>query len=173
MKSKRVSTTFLMAALFLIVLSGAAIGQDAATAKDVVAKVKDAAAALAKTGDVSAFNQVQSPWVWAGTYIFVLDCDKKVTAAHPMRPDLRGKPLAALKDAKGKILYPDLAGFCEAAKKPAGVWTEYMWVKPGDTDPSRKINYNLAASGTPYVVVAGIFDEATTLAELSKLSTPQ
>jgi cytochrome c len=172
MKS-RVWTMFLMAALFVTALSGASMGQNTATAKDVVAKVKEAAAALAKSGDVSAFNQIQSPWVWDGTYIFVLDCDKKVTAAHPMRPDLRGKPLAAITDAKGKPLYPDLAGFCEAAKKPGGVWTEYMWVKPGDTDPSRKINYNLAASGTPYVVAAGIFDDGTTIADLSKLSGSQ
>jgi cytochrome c len=171
MKSARVVVVHLLAALFVAALPAVALGQDKATAQDVVAKVKQAAAALSKSGDVTQFNKRPSPWIWADTYIFVLDCDKKTTAAHPMRPDLIGSPLASAKDVKGKNLYPNPASFCDDAKKPSGVWIEYSWMKPGDTTPSRKINYNLGAVGTPYVVVAGIFDD-TAIADLSKLSTP-
>lgn len=168
MKNSRIFS-ILLAGCLIPGLLGVASGQDKATPQEVVAKVKEAAAVLAKAGDVTQFNQRPSPWIWADTYIFVIDCDKKVTAAHPMRPDLRNAPLAALKDAKGKSQYPNPADFCEQAKKPSGVWTEYFWVKPGDTTPSRKVTYNLGAAGTPYVAAAGIFDD-TSLADLSKLA---
>lgn len=78
--------------------------------------------------------------------------------------------MASVKDAKGKSIYPSATAFCEDARKPSGTWIEYQWVKPGDTDPSRKISYSLGASGTPFVVSAGIFDNNTTIPDLSKLS---
>lgn len=170
-KHRRVIVVLLVA-LFAAALRGVAIGQDKATAQQVIAKVREAAAALSKTGDVTQFNKRPSPWIWADTYIFVLDCDKKVTVAHPMRPDLIGTPLASVKDVKAKNLYPNPAHFCDDARKPSGTWIEYSWVKPGETEPSRKISFALGAAGTAYVVSAGIFDNAATIADLSKLSTP-
>jgi cytochrome c len=143
---------------------------DRATAQEVIAKVRQAASELAKTHNVIQFNSRSSPWVWKDTYIFVVDCDKMVNAAHPMRSDIRGVPMAAIKDAKGNALYPDPAAFCEQARKPAGVWTEYWWVKTDETQGSRKISYHLGAEGTPYVVAAGIYDDKLTIAQLSKLS---
>jgi len=163
----------LLGALYFGALPGIAIGQEKATSQEVIAKVREAAAALSKNSDVAQFNKRPSPWVWADTYIFVLDCDKRVTAAHPMRPDLISTPLASVKDVKAKNLYPNPAHFCEDARKPSGVWIEYSWVKPGDTAPSRKISFAMGAAGTPYVVSAGIFDDAATIADLSKLSTTQ
>src|ERR1019366_8224107 len=72
-----------MGAFLSVVLCTVAVGQDKATAQEVVAKVREAASTLSKTGDVAQFNQKQSPWVWKNTYIFVEDCDKKVMAAQP------------------------------------------------------------------------------------------
>ncbi len=169
---RRVGAIVLLAALCIATLPGIAIGQEKATAQQVIAKVREAAAALSKTGDVTQFNKRPSPWIWADTYIFVLDCDKKVTAAHPLRPDLIGTPLASVKDVKAKNLYPNPAQFCNEARKPSGTWIEYSWMKPGETEPSRKISFALGAAGTPYVVSAGIFDDAATIADLSKLSAP-
>ncbi len=163
----------LAAALLVAALPGIAIGQDKATAQEVIAKVREAAVALSKSGDVAQFNKRPSPWIWADTYIFVLDCDKKITAAHPLRPDTIGAPLASVKDVKAKNVYPNPGHFCEDARKPSGTWIEYSWVKPGETEPSRKISFALGAAGTPYVVSAGIFDDAATIADLSKLRTPQ
>lgn len=145
-------------------------GQDKATAQEVVAKVKEAARNLSKTGDLAQFQQRQSPWVWKDTFIFVLDCDKKVVAAQPIQPELVGKDLASRKDARGKNLYPDPEAFCEAAKKPSGVWIEYWWPKPGEKEGSRKVSYYLGAKGTPYVVAAGIYDDKASIAELEKLT---
>ena len=145
-------------------------GQDRATAaQEVVAKVKEAASTLSKTDDVAQFNQKQGPWVWKDTYIFVEDCSKKVIAAHPIMPETVGQDIMSLKDTKGKNVFQE--GWCDAAKKPSGVWIEYWWPKPGEKQGSRKISYTLSAKGTPYVVGAGIYDDNATIAELSKQKT--
>jgi cytochrome c len=155
----------------IVVLSSVAVGQDKATAQEVVAKVREATGALSKTGDLAQFNQKQGLWVWKDTYIFVVDCDKKVVAHLHNKPELVGQDLISIKDTRGKTLYPDPQAFCDAAKKPSGVWIEYWWPKPGENEGSRKISYYLSAKGTPYVVGAGIYDDKATIAELSKLSS--
>jgi len=158
-------------ALVSVALCTVAVGQDHATPQDVVAKVKEAASTLSKTGDLAQFNEKQGPWVWKDSYIFVQDCDKMVVAAHPLRPDLRGQDMGSVKDPKGNSIFPNPKALCEAARKPSGTWAEYQWAKPGEKEGSRKVSYFLGAKGTPYVVCAGIYDDKATIAELSKLSS--
>ncbi|MFZ0797952.1 MAG: cache domain-containing protein [Terriglobales bacterium] len=160
-------------ALLNIALCTVAVGQDHATAQEVVAKVREAASALSKTGDLKQFDQKSGPWVWKDTYIFIQDCSKKVMAAHPIKPEMVGQDLSSVKDAKtGKSLFPDSAAYCKQVQdSPSGVWGEYWWPKPGATEPSRKIAYHLAAKGTPYIVNAGIYSDTATVKELSKVSS--
>ncbi len=75
----------------------------------------------------------------------------------------------SMKDSKGKELFQK--DFCDAARKPSGVWSEYWWPKPGEKEGSRKLTYSLGVKGTPYVVSAGVYDDNATIAELSKLSS--
>ena len=168
---KRSRIALLVLALLIVGQPRVMVGQDAATPQEVVAKVREAARTLSQTGDLAQFERNKSPWVWKDSYVFVGDCDKRVLAAHPMRPDLIGESMATARDARGKSLYPDPAGFCNAARKPSGVWIEYWWAKPGAKEGSRKVSYYLAAKGTPYVVGAGVYDDKSTIAELSKLTT--
>jgi hypothetical protein len=101
-------------ALLSIGLSTVAVGQDHATAQEVVAKVKEAASTLSKTGDVTQFDQKSGPWVWKDTYIFIHDCSKKVVAAHPIKPEMSGEDLSSEKDAKtGKSIRPDSDAYCK------------------------------------------------------------
>jgi cytochrome c len=168
MKSSKIFA-IVAVAVVSVALSAVAVGQDHATAQEVVAKVREAASTLSKTGDLAQFQQRQGPWVWKDTYIFVLDCDKKVQAAHPIKPELVGTDFVSLKDTKGKNVFP--ADFCDAAKKSSGVWYEYWWPKPGEKEGSRKLAYGLSAKGTPYVVNAGVYDDKATIKELSKLTS--
>jgi signal transduction histidine kinase len=149
-------------------LSQFAVGQDKATAQEVIAKVREAASIISKTSDSAQFKQKQSPWVWKDSYIFVDDCDNKVVVAHPLKPELLGHDVMVEKDARGNNIHPE--GWCDAARKPYGVWIEYWWPKPGEKEGSRKLTYNLSAKGTKYVVCAGIIDDKASIAELSKLS---
>ena len=157
--------------LLSLVLPGLVFGQGHATPEEVVAKVREAASTLSKTGDVAQFQQKQSPWVWKDTYIFVDDCAKQVVAAHPLVPQQVGQDFGKIKDTRGNTLYPDPHAFCDAAKQPSGTWVEYWWPKPGEKEGSRKVSYYLGAKGTPYVVGAGTYDDKATIPELSKLSS--
>jgi cytochrome c len=159
------------AALVNVALCTFAVGQDKATAQEVVAKVKEAASTLSKTRDMAQFNQKQSPWVWKDTYVFIQDCDKMTEVAHPIKPELVGTQLSSIKDAKsGKSIFPE--GWCKKVENAAsGVWDEYWWPKPGEKEASRKLAYHLRATGTHYVVSSGIYDDKTTIAEVSKLSS--
>jgi hypothetical protein len=98
------NSAVLVMAVLIAVLCSVAVGQDKATAQEVVAKLKEAASTLSKTGDLAQFNQKEGPWVWKDTYIFVHDCDTKVNAAHPMRPEQIGHDLTSIKDPNGKSL---------------------------------------------------------------------
>jgi signal transduction histidine kinase len=172
MKSSKIFAGVTMA-LLSVGLCTVAVGQDHATAQEVVAKVREAASTLSKMGDVTQFDQKQGPWVWKDTYIFIYDCDKKVMAAHPVKPEMIGQEISSIKDAKsGKIIIPDAAAFCKTVQdSPSGVWKEFWWPKPGEKEASRKLAYYLSAKGTPYVAIAGVYDDKATIKELSKLSS--
>jgi hypothetical protein len=153
----------------ILVSSSPVAGQDRATAQEIVKTVRDAAVTLSKSGaaGLADFNKKPSPWVWKDSYIFVLDCGQGVMAAHPMKPELVGQDILAMKDTKGN---PFFGRLCDASKSSNGVWVEYWWPKPGAKEGSRKISYAFSASGTPYVVGAGIYDDQAVLSELEKLS---
>lgn len=136
--------------------------------REVVEKVREAAAFIESAGEkgLEEFMDKNSRWVWKDTYVFVLDCEKGVNAAHPIKPKMVGMKQLGLRDTSGKLFF---AEFCSVAKKPNGGWVEYMWPKVGEKTPSRKITYVMQVPGTPYQTGAGIYDENASMAELEKL----
>ena len=145
-----------LAALCAMGLSAGAWATDAATADEVVAKVKDSAAAVTAGGDAALadFNDPKGKWAWKDTYVFVMDCKAGTMTAHP-NEKVKGTKLADLKAKDGKDLGPALCA--AAAKGPNGGWVEYMWTKPGAEGNFRKVSYVLPAGA--YAVAAGVYDE--------------
>ncbi|MBL8396410.1 MAG: cache domain-containing protein [Candidatus Accumulibacter sp.] len=144
---------------------------DVANAEDVVNKVRAAARYLHDKGAsaYADFNQKDGRWVWKDSYVFVYDCRKDRMIAHPLRPDLVGKPIMQITDNSGKYIFKDL---CKAGNEPRGGWVEYSWPKPGAGRLSRKVSYATAADisfAAGIQVSAGIYDEGITLPELSKV----
>jgi signal transduction histidine kinase len=48
---------------------------------------------------------------------------QQVMTAHPLKPEQVGQDFMSIKDTKGKNVFPK--DYCDAAKKPSGVWYEY------------------------------------------------
>ena len=167
MTKTKILTIVTVAGLMLALL-GIATGQEKATPQELVAKVREAASVLSKTGDVAQFNQRRGPWVWKDTYIFVHNCDTKLIAADPIQADLIGRGFMSIRDTKGNALF--IRNYCQEARKASGMWSEYWWPKPGEKESSRKLTYSLGVKGTPYVVAAGIYEDTATL-ELTKLTS--
>ena len=93
-----------------------------------------------------------------------------MVAANPVRPELKGKPIAQVVTYGPKPGEQIGADFCAAGRKPHGGWAEYNFPKAGATQPERKVSYLLAAQGTPYVAGAGVYDPTVTIEVLDKLS---
>jgi len=144
---------------------------DTATAEEAVNKVREAARLLHNKGasGYAEFNHKDSKWVWKDSYVFVYDCRKDKMIAHPIRPDLVGRPIMQITDNSGKFIFKDL---CKVGSESHGGWVEYMWQKPGAGRLSRKLLYAMTADvsfATGIQVSAGIYDETASLPELNKI----
>ncbi|MBL8397939.1 MAG: cache domain-containing protein [Candidatus Accumulibacter sp.] len=143
---------------------------DTATAEEVINKVRAAARFLHDKGfsGYAEINNRDSRWVWKDSYVFVYDCRKDRMIAHPLRPDLVGRPIMQITDNSGKFIFKEL---CKVGSEPHGGWVEYSWTKPGAGRLSRKASYAMTADvsfATGIQVGAGIYDENITLPELNK-----
>lgn len=85
---------------------------------------------------------------------------------HPIKYKMNGTSVLGFKDSNGKLFFVDMN---ELVKKKGAGWVDYMWPKPGETKPSRKISYvKLAKNGADeFVVGCGIYDVPD--AEIEKL----
>ena len=126
-------------------------------AKQIVALV-DKAAALTESKGKSAFPEFKKKggeWLKGETYIFVIDMNG-ITLMHPANPELETKSILDLKDVNGKAFVRE---FIETAKKGSG-WVDYMWPKPGEKKPAKKLSYIKRAkmpNGETVLVGAGIY----------------
>jgi hypothetical protein len=145
---------------------------DAATAEEVVSKVWAASRFLNEKGasGFAEFNSKDGRWVWKDSYVFVYDCRLDRVVAHPLRPDLVGRPLTQITDNNGKFIFKEL---CKAGADPRGGWVEYVWTKPGAGAVSRKISYALGADisfASGIQVAAGIYDDKVSAPDLAKMT---
>lgn len=143
-----------------------------ATAEEVVRKVREAVQYLNAKGlaGFSDFNNNKDArWVWKDSYVFVYSCRQDAMIAHPLRPDLVGRPILQMRDDKDHPLFQDL---CKAGAKKNGGWVEYWWPKPGEVRASRKISYAHSAAvsfKSDIQVGAGIYDDQLTPEDLSQI----
>lgn len=166
MNAKVLSAGFFVLAV-LSVISPPAFSQqsppDSAKAKQIVALVKKAAALidsqcpLACRSAFSEFRKSGSEWRTGDTYLFVADM-KGIALFNAGFPELEGTDVSRLKDASGKLINMELKK--TAQSKGAG-WVDYMWPKPGQTQPSQKWSYVKAVmfDGAPAYVGAGFYPE--------------
>ena len=173
MSFRRIATAAPAAGLVFACV-GTAPAQDHATPEEVVQRVQQAAQDIAKRGQtaLATYGSKNDTSVWKDSYVTVVSCEggAAVGVAHPIRPELKGKPLAGtltFGPRPGEQMAVDL---CAAGRKPHGGWVKYNFPKPGETQAERKVSYCLAAQGTPYVVVAGIYDPTVAIGVLDKLT---
>jgi hypothetical protein len=157
--------------VFVFVFTGTAWAAEGegASPDEIVSKTQEAAAFLEEQGEagLDTFNQKDSEYVWADTYVFVYDCEKNIMAAHPMNAALVGKSLDEIKDEEGTPFFADL---CAAGQQPGGGWVEYQWTKPDEEGAFRKISYALQVGEGPLQVGAGVYDENLTVEELNAMT---
>ena len=128
-------------------------------AKQIAALVDKAAALIDSKGKsvFPEFRKTGSEWRSGDTYLFVGDM-KGVEVFNAAFPKLEGTDVSGIKDAKGKLITMEQIKTVQS--KGAG-WVDYMWPKPGQTQPSQKWSYVKAVKidGEPGFVGAGFYPE--------------
>jgi cytochrome c len=130
-----------------------------AQAKQIEAMVNKAAELVNKTGKAAfaEFRKNGSEW-WSGnTYLFVYDLKSNVLL-NPAFPQREGTNTTGQKDAAGKLFHHD---FITTVQSKGSGWVDYMFPKPGQTQPSQKWSYVKAVNvdGTPGLIGAGFYPE--------------
>ena len=103
---------------------------------------------------LAKLNDPVGPFVWKDSYVFCMTLAEGIMAAHPFTPELRGKDVRKVTDVNGKMFLMEFLG---KARNDGEGWTDYMWPKPGETEPSRKTTYCYSVPGTDYIMAAGTY----------------
>jgi hypothetical protein len=164
---RKVKLTVLLTCAFVLIVSLNAFPQEGTTFDVIITKVRLAARYLQENGEagLSAFNDPNGAWVWADTYIFVYECDKMICVAHPVAKWIDAD-LSTLTDIRGMSFPYDL---CAVSKQPKGGFVEYWFADITDGEERRKVSYALDVPGTPYQVIAGIYEPELSLEDLYRL----
>jgi len=164
MKRLLLVTLMVLVSLVGMAMVNPAIAQQSAPtsekAKQIEALVNEAAALIESKGKAAfeEFRKKDTHWFSGETYLFVYDFNSNVllNAAFPER---EGTNTTGQKDANGKLFHHD---FIQMAESPKGSgWVNYMFPKPGQTQPSQKWAYvrGFNLGGVPSLVASGFYPE--------------
>lgn len=141
--------------LILILITGFCfIGNVFSGEKEDCVALSEQAAKMMKADRDSALaeiNKKDGQFVKGKIYVFAMK--KSVMVGHAMNPNLLGKDLIDLKDTNGKEHVKEML---EVVKTKGAGWVDYMWPKPGETEPSAKTSYVLKVDDE-YFVGAGYY----------------
>ena len=128
-------------------------------AKKVEALVNKAAALVERQGKeaFSEFRKRDSEWWFGITYVFAYDIDLNVLL-NPAFPKREGTNPHGERDANGKAFHDE---FLKVVQSKGAGWVDYVFPKPGQSEPSQKWSYVKAVSidGTPGLIGAGFYPE--------------
>lgn len=128
-------------------------------AKQIEALVNKAAALVETQGKAafSEFRKRDSEWWFGNTYLFIYDKDMNVLL-NPAFPKREGTNVHGDKDVNGKLFQDE---FMKVIHSKGSGWVDYMFPKPGQTQPSRKWSYVKAVKidGTTGLIGAGFYPE--------------
>jgi signal transduction histidine kinase len=103
-------------------------------------QVDAAADLLQREGTESGFRELMDPgsrFNYLGTFVFVLDGQGRALV-DPSYPTLQGRDMANFHDAVGRPVVQDLL---HKLQDSDAAWVQFLWPKPGEMLPSRKLIY--------------------------------
>jgi cytochrome c len=128
-------------------------------AKQTKALVDKAAALIDKNGKAAfiEFRKKDSEWFHDTIYLYAYDLKGNVllNPAFPMR---EGTNVTDQKDSKGKLFHNEII---KTAETKGSGWVDYMFPKPGQTEPSQKWAYvsKVTIDGVPGLVASGFYPQ--------------
>jgi len=86
-------------------------------------------------------------------YVWVNDL-KPSMVMHPIKPELNGQDLTDYKDPQGKRLFVEMVKVC---KEQGAGFVDYLWPKPGFTEPVPKVSYVALFKPWGWIVGTGVY----------------
>ena len=130
---------------------------DSPEARRIEDTVNKAAALVEKEGKAAfaQFRKRESEWWHGNTYIFAYDQNLNVLL-NPAFPQREGTNPHSEKDVSGKAFHDE---FLKIVKAKGSGWVDYMFPKPGQTQPLQKWSYvkGVTIDGTPSIIGAGFY----------------
>ena len=144
-----------------LMMASPARSQEAPPPSDQARRIEDLvnrAAALVDQRGRAAFDEFRkrdSQWWFGNTYLFAYD-DRLNVLLNPAFPRREGTNPGGEKDANGKMFHD---AFLAKVRASGSGWVDYMFPKPGQTQPSHKWSYVKAfkADGMTGLIGAGFF----------------
>ncbi len=103
-------------------------------------------------------NIVNSTRYGSTGYFWINDLDA-VVLIHPINPSLNDKDMYNYKDPKGKQIFKE---FASIAKKDKEGFIDYVWPKPGFTEPQLKVSFVKLFAPYNWVIGTGEYVENAT-----------
>jgi len=126
--------------------------------KEFAMEAVNDAASLIRTWDKDAFKTLRdstSAFLYKDTYVFVIDtlCN---TLVNPGTPWLEGKNQENMQDAAGKYLFREMV---RVALDLGQGWVDYLWPKPGTSQPVRKFTFvkRIIVGDEVYIAGTGVY----------------
>ena len=88
-------------------------------------------------------------------YIWINDMTPKMVM-HPIKPELNDKDLSGNKDPNGLKLF---VAFVDTVKAQGAGFVDYLWPKPGSTDPEPKRSYVSGFKPWGWVIGSGVYTD--------------
>jgi len=116
--------------------------------------------AMVKKGDIpldkaqqEALLRIKNLRYSKDEYFWINDLGPKMIM-HPFKPELDGKDISGMKDPNGKNLFVEMVNVCR--NKGEG-FVEYIWPKPGMTQPVPKISYVKLFEPWGWIIGSGLY----------------
>ncbi|HMK34798.1 MAG TPA: cache domain-containing protein [Desulfomonilaceae bacterium] len=143
-----------MVAGLVFIFSDRAIADDASECEALVKK----AAAMCKERGVKAtllaIDDPSGPFVKGEVYVFALSLSMNAMDAHPHDKSIKRLPMGNISDSNGQKFFQK---FKEVAESQGSGWVEYTWVKPNESQPSRKRSFVMRVPDEDLYVGAGYY----------------
>jgi signal transduction histidine kinase len=126
---------------------------DSDNVMELVNKAADMFKAQGKDYTLKVLNASAGPLRKGAIYTFAVDFKGRFLS-HPVQEDVRGQDAWELQDARGKFIVQD---FIKVAKEQGQGWSEYWWIRVGETSPTLKKTYVKRVPGEDLLVAAGFY----------------
>jgi methyl-accepting chemotaxis protein len=90
---------------------------------------------------------------YSGNEYFWINDMHPIEVMHPIKPELEGKDLSDLKDARGTYLYKE---FVTVVKASGGGFVPYLWPKPGSEKAVEKMAYVKGFAPWGWIIGSGV-----------------